>query len=67
MLLIYLQGVTYPAIHGLWRHWAPPMEKTKLATIAFSGSYFGTVVAMPLSAFLGERLGWPFIFYAFGK
>ena len=32
-----LQGVTYPSIHAVWSKWAPPQEKTKLATLAFSG------------------------------
>ncbi|KAK6055421.1 hypothetical protein COOONC_07074, partial [Cooperia oncophora] len=44
------EGVTYPAMHVMWSHWAPILEKTKLATFAFSGSYFGTVISMPLSA-----------------
>ncbi|KAK6765892.1 hypothetical protein RB195_025672 [Necator americanus] len=60
------EGVTYPAMHVMWSHWAPVLEKTKLATFAFSGSYFGTVISMPLSAVIGQTLGWPFIFYFFG-
>ncbi|VDK44102.1 unnamed protein product [Anisakis simplex] len=59
------KGVTYPAMHVMWSHWAPLLEKTKLTSFAFSGSYFGTVFAMPVSALLGYRLGWPFIFYFF--
>ena len=31
------QGVTYPACHGIWRHWAPPLERSRLATISFCG------------------------------
>ena len=34
-----LQGVTYPAIHAIWAKWAPPQEKTKLATFAFAGEW----------------------------
>ncbi|GMT35940.1 hypothetical protein PFISCL1PPCAC_27237, partial [Pristionchus fissidentatus] len=60
------EGVTYPAMHVMWSHWAPTLEKTKLATFAFAGSYFGTVIAMPLSGYIGHNLGWPFIFYFFG-
>lgn len=62
----FLEGVTYPAMHVMWSHWAPLLEKTRLASFAFSGSYFGTVFAMPVSAVLGYRLGWPSIFYFFG-
>lgn len=61
------EGVTYPAIHSIWAKWAPPQEKTKLATFAFSGSYFGTVISMTVSGSLAESSsGWPSIFYVFG-
>ena len=36
-LMSFFQGVTYPSIHAVWSKWAPPLEKTKLATLAFSG------------------------------
>ncbi|TMS36060.1 hypothetical protein L596_003322 [Steinernema carpocapsae] len=61
-----LEGMTYPAMHVMWSNWAPVMERTRLATFAFSGSYFGTVVAMPLSAIIGDDFGWSFVFYFFG-
>lgn len=32
-----LQGVTYPACHGIWSKWAPPLERSRLATTAFCG------------------------------
>ncbi|XP_045207494.2 sialin-like [Mercenaria mercenaria] len=62
------EGVTYPSIHAIWSKWAPPLEKTTLATLAFSGSYVGTVISLPLSAALAESGGgWPSIFYVFGS
>lgn len=66
-LSFFLQGVTYPCIHAVWARWAPPLERSRMATLAFSGSYVGTVVAMPACAYLAEGLGWPSIFYVFGK
>jgi len=41
----FSKGVTYPAAHGIWRWWAPPLERSTLATISFTGksnsfSYF---------------------------
>ncbi|PAV62401.1 hypothetical protein WR25_00560 [Diploscapter pachys] len=36
-------GVIYPSMHGVWRHWAPPMERSKLATTTFTGSYVGVM------------------------
>ncbi|XP_034941000.1 vesicular glutamate transporter 3-like [Chelonus insularis] len=60
------EGVTYPCIHSIWANWAPPLERSKLATLAFSGSFVGTVFAMPACAIMAERLGWPSVFYVFG-
>ncbi|KAJ3656539.1 hypothetical protein Zmor_015610 [Zophobas morio] len=61
------EGVTVPCMNTMWSKWAPPLERTKLSAMAISGCYFGTVVAMSLSAFLAEKLGWPSIFYVFGS
>ncbi|XP_063401010.1 vesicular glutamate transporter 1-like isoform X1 [Mytilus trossulus] len=61
-----VEGVTYPACHGMWRHWAPPLERSKLATISFCGSYAGAVLGMPLSGILTKNFGWQSGFYVFG-
>ncbi|CAI9734016.1 vesicular glutamate transporter 1-like isoform X2 [Octopus vulgaris] len=61
-----VEGVTYPACHGIWRHWAPPLERSQLATISFCGSYAGAVLGMPLSGLLTQYLGWRSGFYCFG-
>lgn len=42
------------------------MERSKLATLAFSGSFVGTVFAMPVCGIMAERFGWESIFYVFG-
>lgn len=34
---VFVQGVTYPACHGIWSKWAPPLERSRLATISFAG------------------------------
>ncbi|XP_017859734.1 PREDICTED: vesicular glutamate transporter 1 [Drosophila arizonae] len=60
------EGVTYPACHGIWRFWAPPMERSRLATLAFSGSYAGVVVGLPLSGLLADAVGYQAPFYAYG-
>lgn len=58
----------YPACHGIWRFWAPPQERSRLATIAFCGSYAGIVIGMPMSGILAQYISWqaPFYFYSFG-
>ena len=36
--------------------------------IVVSGSYFGTVISLPISGALAQSsAGWPSIFYVFGK
>nr|CAG4650107.1 EOG090X04X8 [Sida crystallina] len=61
-----VEGVTYPACHGIWRWWAPPLERSRLATLAFCGSYAGAVVGMPLSGWLTDGLSWQAPFYFYG-
>ncbi|XP_056634797.1 vesicular glutamate transporter 1 [Diorhabda sublineata] len=60
-----VEGVTYPACHGIMRHWAPPLERSRLATLAFSGCYAGVMFSMPISGELIEHFGVlaPFYFY----
>lgn len=60
-----VEGVTYPSCHGIWRWWAPPLERSRLATLAFCGSYGGAVLGMPVSGYLADGIGWyaPFYFY----
>jgi len=60
------EGVTFPCIHAVWSKWAPPHERSRMATIAFAGAYAGTVVAMPLSGILASAWGWESLFYFFG-
>lgn len=60
------EGVTFPAMYGVWSKWSPPEERSRLVAISYSGCYFGTVAALPLCGALAERLGWPSIFYVFG-
>lgn len=62
----FFEGVTFPCITAVWSKWAPPLERSMLATIGFSGSFIGTVIAMPLSGIIAEHLGWEAVFYVFG-
>ncbi|XP_025833023.1 sialin [Agrilus planipennis] len=60
------EGVTYPSIHAVWARWAPPLERSRLTTIGYSGSYIGTVAAMTIGGVIAEEWGWESIFYFFG-
>ncbi|CAH8569141.1 unnamed protein product [Dicrocoelium dendriticum] len=62
-----VEGTSYPACHGIWRFWAPPLERSRLATIAFCGSYAGAVFGLSLSGLLAEKLGWQSPFYFYGN
>ncbi|CAH1181150.1 unnamed protein product, partial [Phyllotreta striolata] len=60
------EGINYPASMAIWAKWAPPLEKARLTAICISGTFVGTVVAMPVSSLLASYLGWESIFYVFG-
>ncbi|KAK6328723.1 hypothetical protein J4Q44_G00007010 [Coregonus suidteri] len=60
------EGVTFPAMHAMWASWAPPMERSRLLTIAYTGAQLGTVVALPLSGQICFYLDWTWVFYIFG-
>ncbi|XP_055912170.1 sialin isoform X1 [Eupeodes corollae] len=60
------EGVTFPCIHAVWSRWSPPLERSRMASIAFAGNYAGTVVAMPLSGIFATKYGWESVFYIFG-
>ncbi|KAK6620915.1 hypothetical protein RUM43_011214 [Polyplax serrata] len=62
----FFEGGTFPCMHAVWSRWAPPLERSKMATIAFSGSFIGTVISMPLSGLIANVWGWEAIFYVFG-
>lgn len=53
----------------MWARWAPPLERTRLCSLTYSGAFMGTVLSMPISGVLakGDFLGgWPSVFYTFG-
>lgn len=37
------EGVTFPCLHSMLSKWAPPLERTRMNSIAFAGNYIGTV------------------------
>ena len=61
-----VQGFIYTSMHALWSKWAPPLERSRLATFAFSGSYIGSVVALSIGGIIGEYINWQSIFYISG-
>jgi len=51
------EGMLYPTCHGIWAKWAPPLERSRLATISFCGSYAGPVLGYALGGLLVEKYG----------
>lgn len=60
-------GISFPSVHGLWRYWAPPSERSRLATISFTGIYAGAIVGFPLSTYLINSVSWESSFYVYGS
>uniref|UniRef100_A0A8R1E7S9 Major facilitator superfamily (MFS) profile domain-containing protein n=2 Tax=Caenorhabditis japonica TaxID=281687 RepID=A0A8R1E7S9_CAEJA len=53
-------------MHGVWKYWAPPLERSKLATTTFTGSSVGVMIGLPASAYLVSHIHWSAPFYVFG-
>jgi ACS family sodium-dependent inorganic phosphate cotransporter len=50
---------------SIWAYWAPPNERSRLTGIANAGSWFGSIIALPLAGYLCANGGWHSIFYIF--
>ncbi|XP_064652754.1 sialin-like isoform X2 [Lineus longissimus] len=64
------EGVTYPTMHAMMGKWAPPLERSRLLSVAYAGGQIGTAVSMPITGYLckyGFAGGWPSVFYVFGS
>ncbi|XP_039723158.1 sodium-dependent phosphate transport protein 1-like isoform X4 [Pteropus medius] len=60
------QGTTLTAQHVIWVKWAPPLEQGRLTSMSISGSVLGPFIALLLTGFICQSLGWPMVFYIFG-
>ncbi|CAK9811897.1 Putative inorganic phosphate cotransporter [Anthophora quadrimaculata] len=59
-------GVTFPAMHAMVAKWAPPNERSILASIVYAGTALGTVISILLTGLLAANLNWVWIFYIEG-
>uniref|UniRef100_A0A8D8XYV4 Putative inorganic phosphate cotransporter n=1 Tax=Cacopsylla melanoneura TaxID=428564 RepID=A0A8D8XYV4_9HEMI len=61
------QGFIFPSINAFMSKWAPPPERARLFSFAFSGCQFGNLITLPAAGLLAHSpLGWPSIFYVSG-
>ncbi|XP_012413185.1 sodium-dependent phosphate transport protein 3 isoform X3 [Trichechus manatus latirostris] len=61
------QGMAWTGQFTIWAKWAPPLERSKLTSIAGSGVAFGSFIILCVGGLICQALGWPFIFYIFGS
>lgn len=60
------EGVSQPCMHEVWSRWAPPLERSRMASIQYAGCYVGMVIAMSTCGVLAKTFGWESVFYVFG-
>ncbi|XP_051710989.1 sodium-dependent phosphate transport protein 3 isoform X6 [Oryctolagus cuniculus] len=61
------RGMAWTGQFTIWAKWAPPLERSKLTSIAGSGAAFGSFFILCVGGLISQALGWPFIFYIFGS
>ncbi|KAI5932877.1 sodium-dependent phosphate transport protein 3 isoform X2 [Manis javanica] len=61
------QGMAWTGQFTIWTKWAPPLERSKLTSIAGSGAALGSFIILCVGGLISQALGWPFIFYIFGS
>ena len=59
-------AVAFPAMTGAWAAWAPPLERSQLNGIYWSGASVGTLVIFTLAGLVSDWLGWAAVFYVTG-
>ena len=53
-------------MHGVWRHWDPPLERSKLVTTTLIGSLTGIMLGLSSSSVLVSYVHWSAPFYISG-
>ena len=56
MLVFFLQGVTFPAMHSVIAKWAPPLERTQMTVLSYSGRHRLLLVNV-FSCIYGQSFG----------
>lgn len=60
------EALNFPAVHSLAARWTPAAERARAIALHFSGTAFGTIIALLLSPIIVIHLGWPAVFYISG-
>ena len=59
------EGMNMPSISSLVARWFPVEERTRATVVNIAGIHVGTLVAMPLSAWIAAQWGWRVVFWAY--
>src|SRR5439155_12164270 len=59
------EGMNMPSISSLVARWFPLEERTRATVVNLAGIHVGTLVALPLSAWIAATWGWRVVFYAY--
>jgi predicted MFS family arabinose efflux permease len=59
------EGMNMPSISSLVARWFPVEARTRATAVNLTGIHLGTLVALPLSAWIASSYGWRAIFYAY--
>ena len=60
------EALNFPAVHSLAARWTIASERARAISLHFSGTAFGTIIALLLSPLIVIHLGWPAVFYLSG-
>ncbi|PSN39743.1 hypothetical protein C0J52_25344 [Blattella germanica] len=60
------EGIAFPCPHALLTQWTPAKERSTLSALAVSGNFVGFAMALPISGFLVDHVGWEAVFYILG-
>lgn len=66
VVLGFLLGASWPAIHPMTAVWIPPMDRSKFISNMMA-SALGAAVTMPICGYLISWFGWQSVFYATGE
>ncbi|XP_037958154.1 sialin [Teleopsis dalmanni] len=65
VVLGFMLGASWPAIHPVAAVWIPPMERSRFMSNMMASS-LGAAITMPICGFLMDVAGWSSVFYLTG-
>lgn len=60
------EAAVFPGSINMIGRWVPRAQRSRAVSLFSSGLSIGTVIALPLTAWIVRTWGWPMSFYAFG-